>query len=125
MNIATIRSFGSATGHVQHSRIPVEKDYYKILGISSNSTPEQIKDAYRELVKMHHPDVVGGEQPDAQKFRDVMEAFGVLSVRESRANFDLLKKKNPSKFEESSEEQFAKEHRVDLRDESGNTPSKK
>ena len=53
-----------------------------------------------------------------------MEAFGVLSVRESRANFDLLKKKNPSKFEETSEEQFAKEHRVDLRNESGNTPVK-
>jgi len=56
------RSFGSA---VQHSRIPVEKDYYKILGISSSATPEQIKDAYRELVKKHHPDVAGGEAPDA------------------------------------------------------------
>lgn len=89
---------------MQHSRIPVEKDYYKILGVSSNSTPEQIKDAYKALVKKHHPDVAGGEQPDAQKFRDVMEAFGVLSVRESRANFDLLKKKNPSKYEETSEE---------------------
>ena len=33
-----------------------------------------------------------------------MEAFGVLSVRESRANFDLLKKKNPQKYEETSEE---------------------
>ena len=53
-----------------------------------------------------------------------MEAFSVLSVRESRVNFDLLKKKNPSRYEETSEEQFAKEHRVDLRDEAGNIPQK-
>jgi DnaJ-class molecular chaperone len=87
----------------QHSRIPTEKDYYKVLGVDSTATPEQIKEAYRQMVKMHHPDVQGSAQPDAAKFRDVMEAFGVLSVRESRVNYDLLKRKNPDAYKEVSE----------------------
>jgi hypothetical protein len=39
-----------------------------------------------------------------------MEAFGVLSVRESRVNYDILRRKNPDAFKEISEEQFAMEH---------------
>jgi hypothetical protein len=54
-----------------------------------------------------------------------MEAFSVLSVRESRVNYDLLKKKNPDAFKEVSEAQFAKEYRNDLRDSAGNTPMTK
>ena len=69
--------------------MPREKDYYSILGVERTATPEQIKDAYRELAKRHHPDVVGGAAPDVGKFRDVMEAYGVLSVPESRVNYDL------------------------------------
>ena len=42
-----------------HSRMPREKDYYKVLGITSDATPEQIKDAYRESAKKHHPDISG------------------------------------------------------------------
>jgi hypothetical protein len=53
-----------------------------------------------------------------------MEAYSVLSVRESRANFDLLRRKNPAHYEETSEEQFAREHHADLRDMAGNTPIK-
>jgi molecular chaperone DnaJ len=84
--------------------VPKEKDYYNILGIQTTATPEQIKEAYRNMVKQHHPDVAGSSQPDSDKFRDVMEAFGVLSVRESRVNYDLLKRKNPENFREISEE---------------------
>ena len=73
----------------QHSRIPAEKEYYSILGLESTATAEQIKDAYREKVKLHHPDVLGSADPDASKFRDVTEAFSVLSVRESRASYDI------------------------------------
>lgn len=97
---ANYRNFGAA---VQHSRIPTEKEYYGILGISSSATPEEIKEAYRSMVKKHHPDVQGSEQPDSAKFRDVMEAFSVLSVRESRANYDLQKKRNPDAYREVSE----------------------
>ena len=77
------------------------------------------------MVKLHHPDVQGSAQPDAAKFRDVMEAYSVLSIRESRVNYDLMKKKNPSKYTEVSEAVFIKEHRADLRDVSGNTPKAK
>ena len=66
----------------------------------------------------------GSEQPDAAKFRDVTEAFGVLSVRESRANYDIQKKKNPDNYKVVSEEEFFKEKRADMRDAAGNTPSK-
>lgn len=76
------------------------------------------------MVKLHHPDVQGTAQPDAQKFRDITEAFGVLSVRESRVNYDLLRKKNPDSFREVSDAQFAKEHRTDLRNAQGNIPTK-
>lgn len=85
-----MRNFGAPAQ--QHSRIPAQKEYYSILGISNTATPEQIKEAYRNMVKKHHPDVQGSEQPDSAKFRDVMEAFSVLSVRESRVNYDLQRK---------------------------------
>jgi DnaJ-class molecular chaperone len=54
------------------------------------------------LAKKHHPDVrstagseVSDYDPDVEKFRDVVEAYQVLSVKESRADFDLSRKKNP------------------------------
>jgi DnaJ-domain-containing protein 1 len=59
----TVRNF-AATPKI-HSRIPVEKEYYSILGIPPTATPEQIKEAYRTMVKLHHPDVQGTAQPDA------------------------------------------------------------
>jgi len=80
--------------------MPREKDYYKILNVERTATPEQIKDAYRELAKTHHPDVVGGSDPNAEKFRDVMEAYGVLSVETSRANYDILRRKDRDAYNE-------------------------
>mgnify|MGYP006193041973 CR=1 FL=1 len=56
---------------------------------------------------MFHPDVAGSSAPDAKKFRDVMEAFGVLSINESRANYDLLRRKNPDNYNDVSEAEFA------------------
>ena len=65
------------------------------MGIATSSTAEEIKGAYRNLAKRHHPDVKGPSgtegqfDPDVEKFRDVVEAYQVLSVRESRAAFDI------------------------------------
>lgn len=78
----------------------LQKDYYAILGLPNTATPEQIKESYRALAKRHHPDVRRGEaegavDPDVEKFRDVVEAYQVLSVSESRASFDLQRKRNP------------------------------
>lgn len=82
-----------------------------------------IKDAYRDLAKTHHPDVIGGAEPDADKFRDVMEAYGILSVPESRASYDITMKKNPDAFREVTESDFIKSYFPEKRDEAGNTPS--
>jgi DnaJ-class molecular chaperone len=57
--------------------------------------------------------------PNADKFRDVVEAYHVLSVRESRVNYDLTRKKNPNLFKAPTEHEFAMERRRDLRDKSG------
>ena len=102
--------------------MPREKDYYKILEIDSDATPEQIKDAYRDAAKKYHPDIVGGSKPDAQRFRDVMEAYAVLSVVQSRANYDLTRTKDPEAFREVNQREFDKMYNTDARDESGNVP---
>lgn len=57
-------------------------------------------------------------------FRDVTEAFGILSVSESRANYDLLRRKNPNLYGDVSEADFNRANRPDLRDKSGGIPMK-
>jgi DnaJ-class molecular chaperone len=61
------------------------KDYYKVLGVSQNATAEEIKRAYRKLAHQYHPDKDGG---DAEKFKEINEAYQVLSDPQKRANFD-------------------------------------
>ena len=102
--------------------MPREKDYYKILDIESSATPEMIKDAYREAAKKYHPDAAGSKAGDANKFRDVMEAYAVLSVMSSRVNYDLTRKKDPDAYREVSEKEFTKSYDIGARDQSGNTP---
>lgn len=58
------------------------KNFYVILGVPRQATPETIRAAYRELAKRYHPDVVGSV--GASRFRDVVEAYRVLSDPESR-----------------------------------------
>jgi len=99
------------------------KNYYTILNVDPTATPEQIKVAYRESVKKYHPDVVDSESPSGEMFRDVNEAYGVLSMGESRASYDILRTKNPHLFDEVSEAVWNKSNRPDLRDKMGNTPT--
>jgi len=61
------------------------KDYYKILGISRSASEDEIKKAYRKLAHQHHPDKAGG---DEAKFKEVNEAYQVLSNKEKRAQYD-------------------------------------
>jgi len=51
-----------------------------VLGVEHTATPQQIKEAYRVAVKMYHPDVAGSSAPDGEKFRNVQEAYGILSI---------------------------------------------
>src|SRR3972149_9303364 len=61
------------------------KDHYKILGVNKNSSEEEIKKAYRKLAHQHHPDKKTG---DEAKFKEINEAYQVLSDRKKRHQYD-------------------------------------
>src|SRR6185503_18466388 len=63
----------------------MSKDYYQILGLSKSATADEIKKAYRKLAHQHHPDKGNG---DAEKFKEVNEAYQVLSNTEKRSQYD-------------------------------------
>ena len=65
-----------------------KKDYYKILGVSRDAKADEIKKAYRKLARQHHPDVNPGNKAAEEKFKDISEAFDVLSDEKKRAIFD-------------------------------------
>jgi curved DNA-binding protein len=64
------------------------KDYYKVLGVSSTATPEEIKKAYRKLALKYHPDKNKGDKSAVTKFTDINEANEVLSDPEKRKKYD-------------------------------------
>jgi curved DNA-binding protein len=65
------------------------KDYYAILGVPRNATPEQIKEAYRRLAKEYHPDK--NPSPEAEEmFKLINEAYYVLSDPTSKAEYDAF-----------------------------------
>ncbi|MDD5190191.1 MAG: DnaJ domain-containing protein [Dehalococcoidales bacterium] len=69
------------------------KDYYQILGLEKNATPEDIKAAFRKMALKHHPDVnPGNEQQAGEKFKEINEAYSVLSNPEKRKQYDYLKR---------------------------------
>src|SRR4030042_6466925 len=61
------------------------KEYYNILGVSKDSSDDEIKKAYRKLAHKYHPDKKGG---DEAKFKEVNEAYQVLSDKEKRSQYD-------------------------------------
>ena len=65
------------------------KDYYKILGVDKKATEAEVKSAFRKLARKYHPDV--NKEPDAaDKFKDINEAYEVLSDKEKRQRYDML-----------------------------------
>jgi curved DNA-binding protein len=56
------------------------KDYYKVLGVDKSADEQQIKAAYRKLARKFHPDVNQNDSTAEDKFKDVSEAYEVLSV---------------------------------------------
>ena len=65
-----------------------KRDYYDVLGVQKNSSPEQIKAAYRKLAVKHHPDKNPGDKPSEEKFKEASEAYHVLSDKERKQNYD-------------------------------------
>ena len=65
-----------------------KRDYYDVLGVSRNSTQDQIKSAYRKLAVKHHPDKNKGDKISEEKFKEASEAYHVLSDKERKQNYD-------------------------------------
>jgi len=66
----------------------MKRDYYEVLGVSRNATSEDIKRAYRRLARQYHPDVNQGDSNAAEKFKEINEAYQVLSDEQKRATYD-------------------------------------
>ena len=64
-----------------------KRDYYEVLGVSKNATDEEIKRAFRVLAKKYHPDV-NKEPGAAEKFKEIGEAYSVLSDKQKRSQYD-------------------------------------
>lgn len=65
-----------------------KRDYYDILGISRNADEKEIKRAYRKLAKKYHPDINPGDKQAEQRFKEVTEAYNVLSDAEKKKLYD-------------------------------------
>lgn len=64
------------------------KDYYATLGVSKSAAPDQIKQAFRKLARKHHPDVNPGDKSAEAKFKEINEAYEVLSDSDKRRKYD-------------------------------------
>ncbi|MEH0158319.1 molecular chaperone DnaJ [Limibacter armeniacum] len=65
-----------------------KQDYYEVLGISRDASPEQIKKAYRKVAIKYHPDKNPGDKDAEEKFKEAAEAYEILSDPDKRANYD-------------------------------------
>jgi molecular chaperone DnaJ len=68
--------------------MPSNNDYYKVLGVSRGAKADDIKKAYRRLARRHHPDVNPGDKDSEERFKQISEAFEVLSDPKKREIYD-------------------------------------
>ena len=68
------------------------KDFYRILGVADNATPDEIKKSYRKLAKQYHPDANPNDAAAAERFKEVSEAYSVLSDDAKRKQYDQMRK---------------------------------
>ena len=66
-----------------------KRDYYEVLGVAKGASEDEIKKAYRALAKKYHPDANKDDKSAEAKFKEINEAYSVLSDKEKRAQYDL------------------------------------
>ena len=69
----------------------VEKDFYKILGVAKDVPDAELKKVYRKLAKENHPDLHPGDAKAEARFKDISEAYDVLSDKEQRREYDAIR----------------------------------
>src|SRR5689334_23886634 len=71
--------------------MPVEfKDYYAVLGVAREASPDEIKKAFRKLARQYHPDVAKDKKNAEAKFKEINEAYEVLGDPQKRKQYDEL-----------------------------------
>ena len=65
-----------------------KRDYYEVLGVTKSASASEIKKAYYKLAKQYHPDVNPGDAEAEKKFKEINEAYAILSDEEKKAKYD-------------------------------------
>ncbi len=68
-----------------------EKDFYAVLGVKKDVTDAELKKVYRKLARQYHPDSNPGDAKAEAKFKEISEAYAVLSDKEQRAEYDQMR----------------------------------
>ncbi|MDQ1574252.1 MAG: molecular chaperone DnaJ, partial [Actinomycetota bacterium] len=68
-----------------------DKDFYAVLGVSKGVSDSELKKTYRKLARQHHPDSNAGDAKAEARFKEISEAYSVLSDPEQRAEYDQLR----------------------------------
>src|SRR6478609_8736892 len=77
-----------------------DKDFYSVLGVSKDVSEADLKKTYRELARKYHPDSNQGDAAAEAKFKEISEAYAVLSDSEQRAEYDQIRAKGAGGFED-------------------------
>jgi len=65
-----------------------KRDFYEVLGVGKNASPDELKSAYRKQAVKYHPDKNPGDKVAEDKFKEASEAYGILSDKEKKQNYD-------------------------------------
>lgn len=75
-----------------------KRDYYEVLGVEKTASADEMKKAYRKLAKQYHPDLHPGDKEAEEKFKELSEAYEVLSDPQKKANYDQFGHDGPQGF---------------------------